>query len=62
VRAIIALEQLNPETRYAIPCSLIYAIHKAVAYGPAAYVGGSVRADQLTPIGSSIVPQLAGRR
>jgi hypothetical protein len=62
VGAIIALEQMNPQTCYAVPCSRIYAIHKAVAFGPAAKVGGSVRSDQLMPIGAGVVPMLTGRR
>jgi hypothetical protein len=61
VGAVIVMEQLNPSQCYAVPCNRIHAIHKAVAYGPAATVGGSIRSDQLMPIGAGIVPQL-GRR
>jgi hypothetical protein len=58
VHAIIVLEQLNPPQCYSVPRNRIYAIHKAVAYGPAAEMGGFVRSDQLMPIGAGIVPVL----
>lgn len=58
VKAIGVFEQLNPPQTYAVPCERIHAIHKAVAYGPAA-TGGKVRSDRLLPIGDGIVPQLA---
>ena len=61
VKAIIVLEQLNPPGTYAVPCEHIYAIHKAVAQGPGAKPGGTVRSDNLLPIGAGIVPQLGGR-
>jgi hypothetical protein len=60
--AIIMLEQLNPPTNYVVPCNRIQAIHKVIAYGPATKVGGSVRSDQLIPVGKGVTAQEGGKQ
>jgi hypothetical protein len=58
VKAVIVVEQLNPDVSYAVPCDQIQAIHKIVGYGPPSRGGKTLRADKILPIGDGIVPQL----
>jgi hypothetical protein len=55
VGALIVLEQLNPPRAYAVPCSHIHAIHKAIGYIPdAGEIGGTVNSSGMLAIGKAV--------
>jgi len=59
VQAVVVVEQLNPMRTYAVKCSDILAIHKAVGHVPAGgTIGGTISCANVFPIGDGIVPQL----
>ena len=61
VQAVVVVEQLNPMRTYAVKCSDILAIHKAVGHVPAGgTIGGTISSANVIPIGDGIVPQLGG--
>ena len=60
--AMIMVEQLNPLRSYAVKCSDILAIHKAVGHVPAGgTIAGTISSANVIAIGDGVVPQLGGR-